>query len=376
MVSPDAPPTRSSSRRDRGEPAAHGARGVAPDRVGDERDGGEDRAEVDHLWPRRRARGAIDELREYGGPESKGHTGIVPARSEETEDVRRRSAFVAPPSRLPGLVASATGYHSTDNPVGLHRGLPSPYLTFIFALDDAPIIGAETPAAALTPAAPRAEVLLGGLHQRPAYVVQPRTQVGLQLAVNPLAARRLFGPPTRELTDLVGDGVAVLGAESARLRERMAEAPTWAERFDLLWDYLRRRMAATERAEAPPAALVEGWRWLARFGGTGSMAGLARHLGYSGRRVSQLFGAELGASPKQVGRLFRFDLARRQIAAEIDRAGTSDLGRVAAERGYYDQSHLVRDFRQYTGTSPTRWIAEEFRNIQAGGHRSPEDSAP
>ncbi|MFC7623229.1 helix-turn-helix domain-containing protein [Microlunatus sp. GCM10028923] len=292
----------------------------------------------------------------------------------DSETLLRRYEFVTPPSRLPGLVASATGYQSTGNPIGLHRGLPSPYLTFILALDDAPIIGAETPDEAVRPTAPRAEVLLGGLHARPAYVVQPRDQVGMQLAVHPLAARRLFGPPTRELTDLLGDGTAVLGSGAARLRERMAEAPTWAERFDLLWDYLRRRVEATERAEAPPPALVEGWRWLARFGGTGSMDGLARHLGYSGRRVSQLFGTELGVSPKQIGRLFRFDLARRQIAGDIDRTGRSDLGRVAAERGYYDQSHLVRDFRQYTGTSPSGWIAEEFRNIQAGAHRSPEDS--
>jgi AraC-like DNA-binding protein len=51
------------------------------------------------------------------------------------------------------------------------------------------------------------------------------------------------------------------------------------------------------------------------------------------------------------------------------RAGALDLAAVAAECGYADQSHLAREFRRFAGTSPSGWIAEEFPNIQAGGHR-------
>lgn len=290
-------------------------------------------------------------------------------------DHPRNNEFVSSRSRLPGLVASAVGYDNTDNLPGLHRGLPSPYLTFIFSLDDAPIIGAETPDRALTDSASRAEVVLGGLHHAPAYIVQPKAQAGIQLAVHPLAARRLFGTPTRGITDLVGDGVAVLGNDATRLRERMAELPTWAERFDVLWAYLRRRADRAERVAGPAAPVADAWRWLAWTGGAGSLDGLAKHVGYSGRRLGQLFGAELGIGPKLLGRLFRFDLAKQQIANQLRRTGSCDLSRIAAERGFYDQSHLVRDFRQFTGTNPTAWIAEEFRNIQAGGHRTAQDSA-
>ncbi|MGV2920226.1 helix-turn-helix domain-containing protein, partial [Streptomyces alfalfae] len=62
---------------------------------------------------------------------------------------------------------------------------------------------------------------------------------------------------------------------------------------------------------------------------------------------------------------------RRCTAAVVRAVATGapqDLARVAADCGYYDHSHLVRDFRQYTGVSPTRWLAEECRNIQAGAH--------
>jgi len=33
--------------------------------------------------------------------------------------------------------------------------------------------------------------------------------------------------------------------------------------------------------------------------------------------------------------------------------------------GYFDQAHLVRDWRRFTGLAPTAWIAHEFRNFQA-----------
>ena len=46
--------------------------------------------------------------------------------------------------------------------------------------------------------------------------------------------------------------------------------------------------------------------------------------------------------------------------------GSLDLSRIAVDLGYYDHAHLVRDFGDFAGLSPTAWIAEEFRNVQAG----------
>jgi transcriptional regulator GlxA family with amidase domain len=90
---------------------------------------------------------------------------------------------------------------------------------------------------------------------------------------------------------------------------------------------------------------------------------LADAVGYSDRRLSTLFDAEIGLTPKTAARVIRFDRARRAIQA----AAPGTMGRIAAEHGYADQSHLVRDFVAFSGRSPTKWLAEEFGNVQAKG---------
>jgi AraC-like DNA-binding protein len=272
------------------------------------------------------------------------------------------TAWIEVPQLMPGLVASAVGYDLTALTPGVHRGLPSPYLTFIYSLSG-PIVSGESLAQLGSRQAYRTEVLLGGLHQRPAYVAQPVQQAGLQLAVHPLAARALFGVPARELA-LTGDATDVLGSSATRLQQRLAETPAWSERFALVQKDLRRRFEAHERRSLR-AELREAWVWMARHRGTGSMDGLAGHVGLSSRQLTTLFGREVGLPPKQVSRLMRFSYARRRITAAVRGGVRLDLASIAADCGYYDQSHLDRDFAQYVGISPTAWIAEERQNFQA-----------
>ena len=103
-------------------------------------------------------------------------------------------------------------------------------------------------------------------------------------------------------------------------------------------------------------------------GWTGSPA----HVALSPRHLTTLFQRELGLSPKRVARLVRFDAGLRRADAGGRAGRPVELAAVAAACGYADQSHLDREFRDHLGTSPTGWLAEEHRNVQAGGHRNGE----
>lgn len=171
----------------------------------------------------------------------------------------------------------------------------------------------------------------------------------------------------------MGDGPEVLGARAAELLERMGDAPDWDTRFAALAAYLRRRAEDAGRRAAVRGEVREAWRVLARRGGDVPVDAVARHVSLSPRQLATLFRREVGIGPKQVGRLMRFQHARRAVTTAVAAGRPPDLAGVAAACGFYDHSHLLRDVRQVPGTSPTGWIREERRDIQAGGHRDGED---
>lgn len=276
--------------------------------------------------------------------------------------------FVTEPGLPSEAIRSAVGYRTTVATPSLHRGLPSPSLTFIFTLDE-PVVSGHTPEHARGTEAYRNDIVLGGLHTTPAYIAQTEVQSGIQLAVRPVACRALFDVPARELGSLTTEGTDVLGAGAELLREQLAETTSWDQRFDLLGRYLCERLGRDRRGHYPRPEVVEAWKWLARHRGTGSMRGLARHVMLSERQLGTLFHAEFGLSPKAVSRLMRFEHARQRVGRTATSDGRCDLAAVAHECGYYDHSHMVRDFQQYVGTSPTRWLAEERGNIQADAAR-------
>lgn len=256
------------------------------------------------------------------------------------------------------------GYRTLDVPEGVHRGMPSSMLTFIVSLDDG-VEAADT--ATALPAARPTPLILGGLHLRASHVRQRRGQAGVQLAVHPLASRALFGLPSAELPVADYDATAVLGRDIVDLHHRVAEAHRWSDVFALVAQYLidarRRRDGATVRPE-----VLHAWHLLQRSRGLMPVTALADAVGVTTRHLATLFRREVGHSPKTVAMLMRFQHATGLIAESARRHGRVDLARVAADTGYSDQAHLSREFVRFAGVPPQRWLAEEFRNIQDGGH--------
>jgi AraC-like DNA-binding protein len=281
--------------------------------------------------------------------------------TSEPEETAGEYVWARPTPALRAYAARYSGYRQVGLPGGTHRGLPSPWLTLILALDQ-PLVMVAHPGRRQPPG--RYDALLGGLHLEPALISMEGAQSGVQVAVHPLGCRALFGLPAGELAGVDADLAAVVGAPLvAELRERLLAAAGWPARFAVLDEVFTRRL----REQAVHPALEWSFGRLLRSGGAAPVAELAGEVGWSARHLTDRFRAEVGLRPKEAARVTRFDRARRLL-----RPGAR-LADIAATTGYFDQAHLAREFRALAGCSPSRWLADEFGFVQAQAAAGDED---
>lgn len=109
--------------------------------------------------------------------------------------------------------------------------------------------------------------------------------------------------------------------------------------------------AALARARPPVPRLLHGLGAIAAAHGRLSLPALAESLGWSQRQLERQVRGTLGMSPKRFARLRRFQWVVSQLSPERPPSWT----RLAFAAGYHDQSHLVREFREFAGTTPAAW---------------------
>jgi len=190
---------------------------------------------------------------------------------------------------------------------------------------------------------------VGGLRETQVTTEHEGRSHGMQIDLAPLAAHMLFGFPLDALANAVVPLEDALAEPS--LPERLYLAGTWSARFDLLDRVLAARLSA-----APPVRpeLIWAWRKLCAAQGDIRIGELTEELGWSRRRLVARFREQIGLPPKAVARLLRFEHAR-----ELGRRSVRpDWTRIALECGYYDQSHLINDFRAVTGTTPVTFFQD------------------
>ena len=90
---------------------------------------------------------------------------------------------------------------------------------------------------------------------------------------------------------------------------------------------------------------------VARDRGILSVDDLVERYGMNKRMLQRLFATYVGASPKWVIQRYRVHEAAERLAADPSVAQSS----LAADLGYSDQAHFIRDFKAVVGTSPAAY---------------------
>jgi AraC-like DNA-binding protein len=161
----------------------------------------------------------------------------------------------------------------------------------------------------------------------------------------------------------------VLGVPAIELRERMVDLDEfWGslvedtrERLDVTAD-ARERLAIVERAVArrvvrggwsDESALVRQLCHAVETGPSLTIGALAARFGLTHRRTIEIFDRTVGLKPKAFYRVRRL----RRVFQMSDASPRLSWTTIAHRCGYYDQAHLINDFRQLTGILPSEYVA-------------------
>ena len=243
-------------------------------------------------------------------------------------------------------VRAATGYAIAGARPGVHLGVPGPTVTVIVDLRG----GIDLTGPGL-PRLNRYRVCVDGLHSAAFHIHHVGAQRGVQLELTPDAVRAVFGMPVGELA---GGPVELADLDPAAPASAMYEVAAAAgpERgADLAALLVAGAARPDEPGHRPHPDAARTWWEIARRRGNVTVGELTELSGWSARYLATHFGREYGMGLKQAARLHRFHHAR------LDLEAGQAAGDVAATRGYADQAHLTRDFRDFLGVPPAAYVA-------------------
>lgn len=153
----------------------------------------------------------------------------------------------------------------------------------------------------------------------------------------------LLGVATSALTDRTVLLEDIWGPAGADLCLELLAAPG----LPAIVDRLGRALDVRSRQTFEPASARLA-RQAVRLleNGEARVESVATQLGVTARHLRRAFTEHIGIGPKEYARTMRLQRALRSAAT------SKDWARIAAESGYYDQAHLISDFRQLVGVTP------------------------
>jgi AraC-like DNA-binding protein len=157
----------------------------------------------------------------------------------------------------------------------------------------------------------------------------------------PGMAGEFLAVPLVRLTDRVVPLEDLLGRRTRELESRLAAARSAAVRARVLGSFLR-------IPPAPPGPVRRAIEALVEARGGADLDWVAAQSNLSPRQFRRRCLEESGLTPKHLCRVLRF----RHALSMARTPRRPDWALIAAHAGYFDQAHLIRDFREFTGGTP------------------------
>jgi len=178
-------------------------------------------------------------------------------------------------------------------------------------------------------------------------------QVGAYL--RPGAAAIVVRAAASEFTDRVVSLADLWGGEVEEMDAEILEGASDVDRITRLERSLLRRIRHREsRTSSIDAAGLAAA--VVKIPGPWTAENMAHAAGVSRQQLTRVFRERIGITPKLYCRLARFHTVLKRAGKPTGR----DWVRIAAETGYVDQSHMIADFRRFSGATPAQLVERQL----------------
>jgi AraC-like DNA-binding protein len=197
---------------------------------------------------------------------------------------------------------------------------------------------------------PRAMVL--GQTSQPFYV-QPTGYVNsFAASFSPFGFALFADVPLKDLRNKETPLAEVFGqTDASRLEQAIIDAPTTRDRIKAVEAFLLERLTDEKRIEDLVLKTVQ---LISNSNGQVAIDDVASQDASQKRQLERKFLQQVGMSPKQLCKLVRMQTALKLL---LNQEGS--LTDIAHNSRYYDQSHFIKDFKHFTGVSPSKFLLDK-----------------
>lgn len=180
---------------------------------------------------------------------------------------------------------------------------------------------------------------------------------------------KLLGIAAHALKDQIIAAQDILGQSSIDLYHALLPVQQTVERVHILNNFLYKLTA--QRRPSEQALLPTVLQHITALQGLVTVGQMVRYSGYTERQIERIFAEQVGMSPKKFGNIVQFHSFLKLLR---DKSAETNLTTISHKSGYFDQSHLIRAFKKYTGITPTEYLHStnrlainfmEFKNTSA-----------
>ncbi len=204
---------------------------------------------------------------------------------------------------------------------------------------------------------PRAMVL--GQITRP-FFIQPSGYVNtFAIRFYPYGFANFIATPIKELSNTETPIQLLFGKNRAKeLEQNIIHAKNTQDRIviveNFLLDLLKRKTTVNKIVKTTVDILLSA-------NGNKTIKTIVENNLSKRRQLEREFSKQIGISPKQLGKVIRYQAALKRILNNE----SEKLTDIAYDGSYYDQAHFIKDFKEFTGTTPTAFLDDENMKLSS-----------